>query len=276
MDRARRDLAAADVDHDGGAWSRSSGPRPDVRARAPGSGESPRSTHRSCAPALNCRDVGLSRPFHFGRSEMALSRRQFFKLSASGIGAASLAPLGCLASAPESEPAGAESSGPLHPLPMSHDDLDVVTLNIKFGRRVDRARQLFARVDELARAHIVLLQEMDAKGTEALASALRMSHVYHRATVHAKTGRDFGNAVLARWPMVRRSEARAAALEPSRWVTTRRDLRHRRDAYQDDRGLQPAPRDSFRASRERQARAGPRRAEPPARRAPRRHGWRLQ
>jgi endonuclease/exonuclease/phosphatase family metal-dependent hydrolase len=135
--------------------------------------------------------------------EMVLSRRQFFKLSASGIGAASLATLGCRVPARVSEPAGAASSGPLHPLPLSHAGLDVVTLNIKFARRIDRARQLFARVDELARAHIVLLQEMDAEGTETLASALRMSHVYHRATVHAKTGRDFGNAVLARWPIVR-------------------------------------------------------------------------
>jgi endonuclease/exonuclease/phosphatase family metal-dependent hydrolase len=88
-------------------------------------------------------------------------------------------------------------------VPVSHGVLDVVTLNIKFARRIDRARQLFARVDELARAHLVLLQEMDGEGTEALAAALRMSHVYHRATVHAKTGRDFGNAVLSRWPIVR-------------------------------------------------------------------------
>jgi len=44
--------------------------------------------------------------------------------------------------------------------------LDVVTLNIKFGRRIDEAKQLFARVGELARAHVVLLQEMDASPTQ--------------------------------------------------------------------------------------------------------------
>jgi endonuclease/exonuclease/phosphatase family metal-dependent hydrolase len=81
--------------------------------------------------------------------------------------------------------------------------LDVVTLNIEFARRVDRARLLFANVDALARATIVLLQEMDAEGTAALAASLQMSYVYYPATVHRKTGRHFGNAVLSRWPIVR-------------------------------------------------------------------------
>lgn len=85
-----------------------------------------------------------------------------------------------------------------------HDrGLDVVTLNIKFGRRIDRARQLFERVEELGRASIVLLQEMDAEGTEALASSLGMSWVYYPAAVHRKTRRHFGNAVLSRWPVAR-------------------------------------------------------------------------
>ena len=44
--------------------------------------------------------------------------------------------------------------------------LDVATLNIEFGRRIDEAKQLFARVGELARAHVVLLQEMDASPTQ--------------------------------------------------------------------------------------------------------------
>jgi endonuclease/exonuclease/phosphatase family metal-dependent hydrolase len=58
-------------------------------------------------------------------------------------------------------------------------------------------------VDELARANVVLLQEMDAEGTETLAASLGMRHVYHPATVHPRTGRPFGNAVLSRWPIVR-------------------------------------------------------------------------
>jgi endonuclease/exonuclease/phosphatase family metal-dependent hydrolase len=81
--------------------------------------------------------------------------------------------------------------------------LDVVTLNIRFARRIDLAKRLFARVGELARANVVLLQEMDVEGTEALAAALRMRWVYYPAAVHRATGRDFGNAVLSRWPILR-------------------------------------------------------------------------
>lgn len=88
------------------------------------------------------------------------------------------------------------------PGPARGGELDVVTLNIQFARRVDRAIELFARHAEMARAALVLLQEMDAEGTDRLAAALAMNYVYYPATVHVRTGRDFGNAVLARWPIV--------------------------------------------------------------------------
>lgn len=133
----------------------------------------------------------------------ALSRRRFFQRSASLLGAAGLGVLGCITTASKSGSAHPASSDATSPAEESHEDVHVVTLNVKFGRRIDRTRELFTRVEELAGAHIVLLQEMDGEGTEALASALRMRHAYHRATVHVKTGRDFGNAVLSRWPILR-------------------------------------------------------------------------
>ena len=80
--------------------------------------------------------------------------------------------------------------------------LDVVTLNIEFGLRIDGARALFARTDRLARANVVLLQEMDPEGTDALAASLGMQYAYYPADVHPRTGRPFGNAVLSRWPIV--------------------------------------------------------------------------
>jgi endonuclease/exonuclease/phosphatase family metal-dependent hydrolase len=91
----------------------------------------------------------------------------------------------------------------MSPPPERHGALDVVTLNLRFGLHVARARRLFERVGELGRAGIVLLQEMDEEGTAALASSLGMGWAYHSATVHRRTGRDFGNAVLSRWPIVR-------------------------------------------------------------------------
>lgn len=78
-----------------------------------------------------------------------------------------------------------------------------MTLNIELGLRIDAARSLFARAAPLARASVVLLQEMDPEGTRALAAALGMQYAYHPADVHPRTGRPFGNAVLSRWPIVR-------------------------------------------------------------------------
>jgi len=81
--------------------------------------------------------------------------------------------------------------------------LDVVTLNIKFGQRVELAKKLFDHAQELGRADVVFLQEMDEPCTRALAAHLEMAYVYYPATVHPRTARDFGNAVLSRWPIAR-------------------------------------------------------------------------
>jgi endonuclease/exonuclease/phosphatase family metal-dependent hydrolase len=84
----------------------------------------------------------------------------------------------------------------------SNHALRLVTLNIQFARHVDRAIALFDSTPALRDADIVALQEMDAPGTRRIAAALGMSYVYYPATVHPKTGRDFGNAILSRWPIL--------------------------------------------------------------------------
>jgi endonuclease/exonuclease/phosphatase family metal-dependent hydrolase len=89
--------------------------------------------------------------------------------------------------------AGASASG----LP----ELRVVTFNIEFGEAYDRAAQELATDPSLSGVDILLLQEMDAPSTDAIARALGMSYVYYPGSRH-QTGRDFGNAVLARWPLV--------------------------------------------------------------------------
>ena len=79
--------------------------------------------------------------------------------------------------------------------------LKVVSFNVKFARRVDLAIDLLERNDALRGADILLLQEMDARGVEAVADSLGMSYVYYPATIEPATGRDFGNAILSRLPM---------------------------------------------------------------------------
>ena len=82
------------------------------------------------------------------------------------------------------------------------DTLRVVSFNIEFARRVDSAVAVLTSEAALRDADVVLLQEMDDVGTRRVASALGMSYVYYPAFLHTSSGRDFGNAVLSRWPIV--------------------------------------------------------------------------
>lgn len=91
--------------------------------------------------------------------------------------------------------------------------IKVVSFNVKFSEKPDEAAaELAAR--PLDGASIVLLQEMDAEGTELIAEALQMDFVYYPASVH-KTGRDFGNAVLSRWPIVEDEKIILPHINPS-------------------------------------------------------------
>jgi endonuclease/exonuclease/phosphatase family metal-dependent hydrolase len=95
--------------------------------------------------------------------------------------------------------AGAPASAPA---PRPVDALRVVSFNVQFALRVDSAIRVLATDPALRGADVVLLQEMDAPGTERIAEALGMWYAYYPATLHSKTGRDFGNAILSRWPIV--------------------------------------------------------------------------
>jgi endonuclease/exonuclease/phosphatase family metal-dependent hydrolase len=79
--------------------------------------------------------------------------------------------------------------------------LRVVTFNIKFGEKVGRAIEALAGSPRLRDADILTLQEMDAAGVERIARALSLNSVYFPSAVHPASGRDFGNAVLAPWPL---------------------------------------------------------------------------
>lgn len=76
--------------------------------------------------------------------------------------------------------------------------LRVVSYNVQFGERIDEAIRELAERPELKDADVILLQEMDAEGVDAIARALHLSYVYYPASVHTN-GRDFGNAILTPW-----------------------------------------------------------------------------
>jgi endonuclease/exonuclease/phosphatase family metal-dependent hydrolase len=98
--------------------------------------------------------------------------------------------------------------------------LRVVSFNIAFARRIDAAISLLTSDSMLRGADIVLLQEMDAAGTQRIADALGMSYVYYPASNSGRTRRDFGNAVLSRWPVV--EDAKLVLPHASRYARTHR------------------------------------------------------
>ena len=98
--------------------------------------------------------------------------------------------------------------------------LRIVSFNIAFARQIDGAIAVLASDPALRGADVVLLQEMDADGTRRIAEALGMRYVYYPAIHHRRTRRDFGNAVLSRWPVV--ADAKLVLPHPSRYARTHR------------------------------------------------------
>src|SRR5437667_4047528 len=94
-------------------------------------------------------------------------------------------------------PAASVPPTALAPMPA----LKVVTLNLKYALRVERAIYALQAYAPLRGADVIMLQEMDAPGTQRIATAMGMACVYYPAGVHPRTHRDFGNAILSRWPI---------------------------------------------------------------------------
>ena len=100
------------------------------------------------------------------------------------------------------------------------ETLRIVSFNIEFARRIDPAIALLTSDTALRSADVILLQEMDAPATKRVADALGMWYVYYPAIFHRRTRRDFGTAVLSRWPIV--DDAKLVLPHPSRYARTHR------------------------------------------------------
>ncbi len=95
--------------------------------------------------------------------------------------------------------------------------LRVVSYNLLLGRKVDVAIAAL-RTEPLAGADLVLMQEMDAAGVDRIARALGLRYVYYPASI--KKGRDWGNAILSRWPI--RADHKVLLPHPDPYSNTRR------------------------------------------------------
>ncbi len=104
--------------------------------------------------------------------------------------------------------------------PAKGDTIHVVSFNIAFGRRADSAIKLFKSDPALRNADLILLQEMDTPSTRRVANALGFWYVYYPAIFSLTTQRDFGNAVLSRWPIV--EDEKIVLPHVSRYARTQR------------------------------------------------------
>lgn len=86
--------------------------------------------------------------------------------------------------------------------PQPSDTLRIVSFNIEYALQPESALVVLRTEPELRHADVILLQEMDAPTTRYLARMLGMWFVYYPATLHLLHNRDFGNAILSRWPIV--------------------------------------------------------------------------
>ena len=80
-------------------------------------------------------------------------------------------------------------------------ELKVVSWNLNFANRAAQAITELSTVAELRDADIILLQEMDEVSVEEVAQALRYNYIYYPASIHRRYARQFGNAILSRWPL---------------------------------------------------------------------------
>jgi endonuclease/exonuclease/phosphatase family metal-dependent hydrolase len=86
--------------------------------------------------------------------------------------------------------------------PRSAAPLRVATYNLHFSDRLADAARVVRQVPQLGEADALILQEADERAVEHLADLLGAGFVYYPAVLHRRTGRNFGPAVLSRWPIV--------------------------------------------------------------------------
>jgi endonuclease/exonuclease/phosphatase family metal-dependent hydrolase len=93
----------------------------------------------------------------------------------------------------------ARDRGPAPPV-ASSGILRAVSFNIQFSVRIDAAIAVLIGDPNLRNADVILLQEMDEPGVRRIAEAFGFCWVYYPATLHPRSHRQFGDAILSRYP----------------------------------------------------------------------------
>ena len=84
--------------------------------------------------------------------------------------------------------------------PKSDSSLTIVNFNIEYGDQMERALFEFKNYDELRKADIIFLQEMDESGVQYLSDSLEYNYIYFPISKN-KDSQNFGNAILSKSPI---------------------------------------------------------------------------
>ena len=100
--------------------------------------------------------------------------------------------------------------------PRTGDTLTIVTYNIELSSRIDKAITDLSGSEMTNQADLIMLQEMDYSGVAKIARALDYNFVYYPAVKRPENKRDFGDAILSKWPLKEPSKVILPNLKPVR------------------------------------------------------------
>jgi endonuclease/exonuclease/phosphatase family metal-dependent hydrolase len=86
--------------------------------------------------------------------------------------------------------------------PKPVDALTVISYNIWFAEEIAQAIADIKKIESQKALDILLLQEMDEAGTDQIARELQLNYVYFPAAAEPTYNKNFGNAILSRWPIL--------------------------------------------------------------------------
>jgi len=101
-----------------------------------------------------------------------------------------------------SDPSGPFYKGDYANTPGQFDgSLRVVTWNLHYAEKLDEVISALENAKQLQDADVLLLQEVNLKGVEAIAQKLHDNYVYYPAAYHRERREEYGNAILTKWPI---------------------------------------------------------------------------
>ncbi len=98
----------------------------------------------------------------------------------------------------EEDKPGFYSNGQKDVISHQPDFLNVVTFNIKKAEKIELAMLEFQEFEKTRGIDVYLLQEMDEKGVQAIASALNLNYLYIPIVYNNTLQKNIGNAILTK------------------------------------------------------------------------------